>query len=244
MIGFSLKLRTVFSRNGLKRVSRLILRFAIPLCTSALGLSFLLSQPFQSVVAAEQTGSDQQEPSKLRQLQEANRLDEQVEKLYPEGKYEAAIKLAQQSLEIRKRILSSDDLLLAESLHNLAILYLALSNYTKAEPLLRQSLSIREQKLEKEDLLLASSLNALGGLYQGVGNYETAETLFKRAFAIRRAKLLPTHVLVVQSMNNLGLLYQKKKDYQAAEKLLIEAHENLKKGLGHENHRIDSYHIE
>lgn len=180
---------------------------------------------------------DKQSFTKQNELQKAVRLDEQVEKFFSEANYKSAIDVAQQSLEIRKRNLSSHDLLVAESLHNLAMLYLTTSDYTKAEPLFRQSLEIRERKLGKEDLLVSSSLNSLAGLVQGLGDYDAAETLFKRALTIRQARLGPMHLLVAQSMNNLGLLYLKKKEYQKAEKLFTEAYENLKKSLGHENNR-------
>lgn len=173
-----------------------------------------------------------------RQLEDAKLLDTQLEKLFAEAKYGAAIALAQQSLEIRRRNLAADDLQVADSLHNLATFYLYTGDYSKAEPFLKQSLEIREHKLGKEDLQVARSLNSLAGLAQEVGNYETAGELFGRALTIRKSKLGPNHPLVAQSTNNLALLYTAKKDYKQAEGLFIEAHEHLKKGLGHENHPV------
>lgn len=67
---------------------------------------------FQGQTAAPAT----QQGSKVEQLSEAKRLDEQVNKLFSESNFEQALKPAEQSLTLRKAALPSDDPLVAESL--------------------------------------------------------------------------------------------------------------------------------
>jgi CHAT domain-containing protein/Tfp pilus assembly protein PilF len=162
-------------------------------------------------------------------LDEAKRLDDQVEKLYVEGKYEAALQPAEKSLTIRQKQLGPDHLLVADSLNNIAALYFALGDYVKAEPRFKQALEIREK--QHEDLLIANSLNSLAGLYQARGDYDRAEPLFKRALEIREKKLGSEHPVVARMLNNLGLLYQKKRDYVQAEPLFKRALEIRQKTL-------------
>lgn len=182
--------------------------------------------------------ADREYVAQQLQLREAVQLDIKVNQLYSQSDYEAALKLAQQSLAIRQRLLPSADPLIAQSMFNLAGVHLTLGNYSSAEPLLRQSLEIREKKLDPDDLELAKSLNSLAGLYQAIGDYERAEPLFKRALQVREKKLGLENRTVAQTIKNLGLLYKDKRDYKNAEQLLVRARDLLIKLIGSDDHPI------
>jgi len=182
------------------------------------------------------TTKDREEIATLIQLSKASQLDEQMLPLYNIANYESALKLAQESLVIRKAALRPDHPLVAESLFNVASIYFKLGSYAVAEPLFKESLAIRERKLGPDDPDVAKSVNSLAGLYQMIGDYERAETLFKRALTIRQKSFGPEHGIVAQSMVNLGLLYKDKRDYKQAEELLARALDIFKKIIGSEDH--------
>src|SRR6185503_8534117 len=182
------------------------------------------------------TSTGQTAARRQEQLNEANRLDKQVEKLYSEANYEQALKLAQQSLTLRKAALLSDDPLVAESLFNVAMLQFKLGSYELAEPLFKESLDIRVKKLPADDLDLAKSLNSLAGLYQAMGDYDRAQDLFIQALDIRKKKLGLENAIVASTMKNLGLNYKDRRDYKNAEDQLLQALAIFKKLIGSEDH--------
>jgi hypothetical protein len=66
------------------------------------------------------------------ELEEAKRLNEQVEQLDNQGQYAAAIPLAERALAIREKVLGKEHPYVAESLNNLAWLYQAQGSYSQA----------------------------------------------------------------------------------------------------------------
>jgi CHAT domain-containing protein/Tfp pilus assembly protein PilF len=200
--------------------------------TAAPGLYDLVVEEIRSA-----SKTDEEQVLRYIRLLDASRIDDEVVRMFAEARYEPALNPATESLAIRQRYLSPTDLLIADSMFNLASLHFALGNYTKAEPLFKGSLKIRESTLGPDDLVVANSLNSLAGLFQTVGNYEEAETLLKRALVIREGKLGPRHPAVAQSLNNLALLYKDKKNYAEAEKLFLKALDIFKEVLGTEDHQ-------
>ena len=78
---------------------------------------------------------------------QAETLDEQVVRLYGEGKYAEAEPLAKRSLELSLKKKGSDHPGTATSLNNLAELYRAQGKYDLAEPLFKRALAINEKAL-------------------------------------------------------------------------------------------------
>src|SRR6266571_2593187 len=104
-------------------------------------------------------------------------LQKQATDLYQKGKYEQAIPIAKNLLEIRERTLGPEHTNTANSLNNLAELYLKMGDYAKAEPLRQRALKIWEKALGPEHPNTANSLNNLALLYKSMGNYAKAEPL-------------------------------------------------------------------
>jgi CHAT domain-containing protein/Tfp pilus assembly protein PilF len=123
----------------------------------------------------------------------------------------------------------------ADSLNNLARLYLDRGDYAKAEPLLNRALAIREKTLGPEHPDVADSLNNLASLYLDRGDYAKAEPLLERALVIREKALGPEHPDVADSINNLARLYRNLNDYAKAEPLLNRALIIREKALGQEH---------
>ncbi|MEQ8957101.1 MAG: CHAT domain-containing protein [Coleofasciculus sp. C2-GNP5-27] len=83
-------------------------------------------------------------------LAEANRLKQQVEQLYNQGQYSAAIPLAERMLSLYQNVHREDHLDIAYSLIYLGILYQSQGRYNQAKPLFIQSLDILKKNLEEE----------------------------------------------------------------------------------------------
>jgi tetratricopeptide (TPR) repeat protein len=102
-------------------------------------------------------------------LAQAKQLNQQVIKLYQQGRYAEAIPVAEQVLAIREKALGAEHPDVAQSLNNLAALYQFLGDYAKAELLYQRALAIREKALGPEHPDVAQSLNNLAGLYYSLG---------------------------------------------------------------------------
>jgi CHAT domain-containing protein/tetratricopeptide (TPR) repeat protein len=188
-----------------------------------------------AVAAGVPRGAAQSPPAKPTSstaVDEADKLDRLVERLYREGRLQEAIPLAERSLAIREKAHGSSQLDLATSASNLGWLYEEQRAYGKAEPLLVRALDIREKALGPTHLDVATSLNNLAGLYWAQGAYGRVGPLFARALNIREAALGPEHPDVAASLNNLAGLYQELRSYDEAERLYVRALNIREKVLG------------
>ena len=104
----------------------------------------------------------------------------------------------------------------AQSLNNLAALYVDQGRYADAEPLYKRALAIREKALGPDHPNVASSLNNLAQLYTTQGRYSEAEPLFKRSVSIFEKALGPDHPDVATPLNNLAGLYDVQGRYDDA----------------------------
>jgi len=168
-------------------------------------------------------------------LKEAEALNQQVNQLNKQGKYQEAIPIAQRALAIREKALGTEHPSVANSLMILALLYRTQGNYPAAEPLYKRALAIREKALGSENPFVAISLNNLALLYDLQGNYPAAEPLYKRALAINEKVLGSESSLVATNFNNLAELYRAQGNYPAAEPLYERALAIREKALGTEH---------
>jgi CHAT domain-containing protein/tetratricopeptide (TPR) repeat protein len=162
-------------------------------------------------------------PTPQADLDEATRLNKEVESLYSGGKFQEAVPLAERSLELREKALGAMHPDVAESLNNLAALYQAQGAYARAEPFLVRALAIHEKALGATHPDVAASLNNLAMIYHDQGAYARAEPLYVRALAIWEKALGPMHPNVATSLNNLAGLYKDQGAYARAEPLLVRA---------------------
>lgn len=118
----------------------------------------------------------------------------------------------------------------ADSLNNLALLYLEQGRYKQAEPLFQQALELR-QRFIKDHPSVADSLTNLGDLYYSLGEYKRAESLFQQALEMRK-RLLGDHPAIADSLNNLAALYYSQGRYREAQPLYKQALEISQRLLG------------
>jgi CHAT domain-containing protein/tetratricopeptide (TPR) repeat protein len=146
-------------------------------------------------------------------------LHAQVSQLYGQGKYAAAVPIAERYVALARKKHGEQHTEFATAISWLALVYDALGRYAEAEPLHKRSLAIREKALGAEHPDVGISLNNLAELYQDQGRYAEAEPLLKRALAIREKALGSEHADVAASLNNLAALYEDQGRYAEAEPL-------------------------
>jgi CHAT domain-containing protein len=118
---------------------------------------------------------------KDRVLQEALKLQKESQRLFRAGKYDESLPAVERALELREKALGPDHPDVANSLHNLAIIYRLKGDYAKAEPLFQRTLDIWEKALGPEHRNVAESLNLLARLYEAKGDLTLAVKFQSRA---------------------------------------------------------------
>ncbi len=188
-------------------------------------------------------------------------LEEQITELREEGDYAEAIPLAEQILDIRRRVQGEDHWEVINALNSVETLkYVSdlprearaeLAEADKVGPatqtlreqgrydegldLLHHQLDTRRRTLGSEHPWVATSLNNVARLLYRMGDYGGAEPLFREALAMRRKLLGEEHLDVAASLNNLAALLADKGDYATAEPLFQEALAMKRKLLGEEH---------
>jgi CHAT domain-containing protein/tetratricopeptide (TPR) repeat protein len=168
-------------------------------------------------------------------LQDAEALSRQVLQFYQQGRFNDAVPLALQALEITEKARGPEHPETAASLNNLALLYEETGAYAQAEPLYRRALAINEKALGRNHPATAEVLNNLAELYRATGAYAQAEPLYQQALAIREKALGHNHPDTARSFNTLATLYLETGAYAQAEPLYQQALAIREKALGPEH---------
>jgi tetratricopeptide (TPR) repeat protein/CHAT domain-containing protein len=171
-------------------------------------------------------------PAAAQDLEKATALNQQVQQLYAEGRYQEALPLAEEVLTLFEKNLEPDHPHISAALNNLAALHDALGQYELAEPFMLKALAIDEKLFGPQHPEVASALNNLAAHYYYQGKYQQAIPLYRRALAIRETALGPEHLDVANSLNNLAALLDAQGQYKEAEKLYEQALTIREKGLG------------
>ena len=135
----------------------------------------------------------------------------------------------------------SDDpnqLIMADSLLELASVYRRRGHYDDAEPLYMRARAIRVLVLGEQAPEVAATDNSLAALYWNSGNYDEAERRYLNALAIWDAAYGRNHSDVAKVRNNLALLYHQTYRFEEAEQLYREAIPIYERILGPEHPRL------
>jgi tetratricopeptide (TPR) repeat protein len=151
------------------------------------------------------------------QSNDADQLTKTVIDLYATGKYEGALPLARQALELAEKAHGPDHPDVATALTLLASLYRAVGQSDQAEPLYRRALLIDEKALGPEHAQVARDLSNLAALYDSQNRYADAEPLYRWALATDEKALGPGHPDVAADISNLAFVHQRLGDYAEAE---------------------------
>ncbi|MGI9067559.1 MAG: tetratricopeptide repeat protein [Pyrinomonadaceae bacterium] len=179
------------------------------------------------------TRPEQQDASSPSQeLADAAKLDADVLKLYKEGKFEEAIPLAKRVLKIREKLLPANDRLLATSLSNLGLLYLARLKVDDADSLLKRALSIYEQTPAGNALVTAQTLDSLAQVRLLKSDVKKATEFYLKALSIKETTLNSDHEEILYSLNNLLDLYVSQKEVAKAKAMLKRIISRIERKLG------------
>lgn len=114
-------------------------------------------------------------------------------------------------------------------------LYVAMGQYSKAEPFYTEAKQIIEKSAGKNTADYAATCNNLGRLYRLMGHYEKSELLLIEAKDLREKILGKQNADYATSCNNLAVLYLEVGQYDMARPLYIEAMQIREKVLGKEH---------
>ncbi|MEI9478710.1 MAG: CHAT domain-containing tetratricopeptide repeat protein [Deltaproteobacteria bacterium] len=171
-------------------------------------------------------------PVSAQTLGEAERLSQQIVKLYQGGRYREAIPYAEKVLEIVKKNYGEDHLATAAIYAHLIALYESIGNYGKAEPLYLKILEIAKKTIGEDDPKNVEINVNLAFLYMNLGLYEKAEPRCLKAMEIAKKNRVEEHPDTAGSYNCLATFYYALGNYGEAERLYLKSLKISKKTLG------------
>jgi Tfp pilus assembly protein PilF len=148
------------------------------------------------------------------------------------GAYAQARPLYERALALREKRLGPEHPETAETLNNLAVLFLDEGDNEAARPLFERALAINEKALGAEHPATATTLNNLAQLLRDQGNLAAARPLFERALAGVETAFGAEHPATAASLGNLGLLLKEEGDIGGARARLERALAIDEKALG------------
>jgi CHAT domain-containing protein/Tfp pilus assembly protein PilF len=152
-----------------------------------------------------------------RELDEARRLADESRRLSAKGANRDALAPAERALSLRENALGPDDVLVGDSMHDLAVLYDDTADFAKAELLNLRALAIRERALGPDHPDVAKTLKNLASMAAVRHEYERAEAFYRRALMIQEQSLGADDPDVVKTLSDLAWLYN---DHGAHERAL------------------------
>ncbi len=152
--------------------------------------------------------------------------------------YKKAQTFIEKALSIQRKNLNNEASEIADSLHNLAIIYFNQENYKIAKEYCEEALAIREKRLGHEHPNTASTLNNLANIYGKQKNYEMAIFHCEKALVIREKRLGHEHPDTATTLGNLAVFKAEQGNLKEAKKLNQEALTICEQKLGTEHPNV------
>jgi tetratricopeptide (TPR) repeat protein len=151
------------------------------------------------------------------------------------GMYAEARQQLQRSLDLSRRVLSTEDPMTLRTLRALGMLSIEEGKYAAAEETLADTLATQRRVLGRNHPETLLSMMNLAVAYEGEGKYPQAETLGTELVEIRRRVSGPDHPDTLKALNNLGVVYFDDGKYGLAEGTYRELVESRRRVLGSEH---------
>jgi len=162
-------------------------------------------------------------PTKATPTQAADDVtDKEIERLYAEGKYDAAFSLAEKTVAEREVRLGKEHPRTASAISDLGAMHLAKGNIANAEPLLKRAVEILE-KAKDGETILSAALSNLASVYSHKGEFKRAEAALEKAASIEEKAGAARESEYASLLAKLGTIYMKSSRTGDAEKLLLKA---------------------
>ncbi len=142
---------------------------------------------------------------------------------YELGVYDESIRLLEQSLEQRRRLLADGHADVAESAGRLAVTLNEVGEHDRGEALHREALGIYERAAGPDSPEVVSALDGLGLTLAIKSDYDAAIPLLERALEICRSDPVKHEKGLPSVLHNLGQTLKWKGDYAEAEPIYREA---------------------
>lgn len=142
--------------------------------------------------------------------------------------------------ESERRLLDSDDLQLATTLNNLALVKRAQGETGQAISLFHETLGVLRGAFGEQHVYVAAVLESIGSLEQLQNRLDVADSLMTLAHEMRLELLGPQHPDIVNGLNGLALLQLNIGDLDAAEAYVTEGLAMSEEVLGADHPRTAS----
>jgi len=211
--------------------------------TLMVNLDIPIEQRIDSVLKTYQKAIDWAERSALSKEKYAKLLHEYGKFLFDYAKYDQALFVWQNAVQMDEELYGTDDPDTAASYYNVGLVYFSRGVYDMAMENQLKALEIRKKILGKNHILTALSFNDIGLVYRSLCEYDKALEYITKAMTIREKVLGLDHQDTAESYNCLGVIYYDQGDYNKALIYYQKALNIWEKTLGSE-HRdtATSYH--
>ncbi len=160
------------------------------------------------------------------------------------GQYREAIDILEDVVNIRQRILASNDWDLLNTQHELARTNMDIGQSGKAIGLFQEVIRVRQEILPPTNPDLLSTQHELARANLNIGLSEKAIELFQEVIRIEQETLAPIHPNLLISQHELARAYMDIRAYEEAIKLLLEVVRIREKSLGPTHiHLLDSQRV-
>lgn len=120
------------------------------------------------------------------------------------GRFEEALPLFQESLDLRRRVVGEDHPYTHNASHNLALILQSLGRLREAETYYRIGLDGRLKTLGPENPMTMSSMASIGGLLTAQQRPTEAEPLLRQAYRSYEQEVGSTHPETLRTRNSLA----------------------------------------
>ena len=176
-------------------MSKMTLFLAVLVCLPAA----IIARPLQETAPQTRQSTTATAP----ELKEADKLTHDIVKLYGERKLIEAIELAKRVVKLRQSKLGHDDLLVADSIGNLAMLHLARRDALNAEKTFRQSLDIYNKNGAKGEPGAAKTFDRLAHMAFVGKRFDEAEDLYRSAVDLKAKAFGKNHPEYIHSLKEI-----------------------------------------
>ncbi len=146
------------------------------------------------------------------------------------GRFGQADNFTSKALKLRQSALGNNNMAVAASWNNYAVLHYNLGQYNESEKEFDAALDVIKQNKQEETMPYAIALNNQAMLFQSMGRYDAAVADLKQALQIAGKVEVTKAKNHLKFFSNLALLYQQMEKYEEAEQIYQGLEKRLERG--------------
>jgi CHAT domain-containing protein/tetratricopeptide (TPR) repeat protein len=165
-------------------------------------------------------------------------LADEIDTLLKNTRYAEALKIAEQILDIRRRLLGPDSSLVAVSAHDCGQLLHYCERYREAEAQFREALRIVDAVAGRDNPSAAAVMGDLAQTMEMQGKYAESRKLHEESLELTVRLQGENHAATAVSLNNLASFLDRQAEYTKAEALYRRSAAALKVAEGPEGQKL------